>query len=188
MKNKKLIAVIAAAVVLLLVTGAVLLWVFAPKDSAYAIVVEGELADGTVIEYTGEKIQFPVAHIADGDGNVISYDVEYKVVNLSDNSESTNEYANFDLNTGSYQIVYSYKADPAIFKTVSFAVQDTTDPVIEFIDIPNGLFLQDITEDTVNKLPLYVIGDASSGEGIDLIRKLKIKGEGDEDFREYTFR
>ena len=188
MKNKKLIAVIAAAVVLLLVTGAILLWVFVPKDSAYAIVVEGELADGTVIEYTGEKIQFPVAHIADGDGNVISYDVEYKVVNLSDNSESTNEYANFDLNTGSYQIVYSYKADPAIFKTVSFAVQDTTDPVIEFIDIPNGLFLQDITEDTVNKLPLYVIGDASSGEGIDLIRKLKFKGEGDEDFREYTFR
>ncbi len=188
MKNKKLLAVIAAAVVLLLLTGGILLWVLSPADQSLQIVVEGDFTEGTVIEYTAQKIQFPVAYVADSSGNVISYSVQYKVVNLSDHSELTDEYANFDLKTGQYQIVYTYTADSSVSKTIPFSVQDTVSPKVEFVDIPNGLFLQDITEDTVNKLPLYVIEDASTGDGIDLVRTLKFKGEGDGDFREYPFR
>ena len=188
MKNKKLLVGIAIAVVLLLLTGGILLWAMSPKAPALQIVIEGDLTDGTVIEYTGQKVQFPVAHVADSDGNVISYNVEYKVVDLSDSSELVDEYATFQLKTGKYQMVYTYAEDNAVTKAVGFTIQDTTCPVIEFLEIPNGLFLQDITEDTVNKLPLYSIEDASTGEGIDLVRTLKFKGEGDADFREYTFR
>ena len=188
MKNKKLLVGIAIAVVLLLVTGGILLFVMSPKDQALQIMIEGDLAEGAVIEYTGQKVQFPVAHVADSNGNIISYNVEYKVMDLSDNSEMTDEYATFQLKTGKYQMVYTYVNDKAVTKTVGFTIEDTTSPVIEFLEIPNGLFLQDITEDTVNKLPLYSIEDASTGEGIDLVRTLEFKGEGDADFREYTFR
>ena len=188
MKNKKLLVGIALAVVLLLVTGGILLFALSPKDQALQIMIEGDLTEGAVIEYTGQNVQFPVAHVADSNGNIISYNVEYKVIDLSDNSEMTDEYATFQLKTGKYQMVYTYVNDKAVTKTVGFTIEDTTSPVIEFLEIPNGLFLQDITEDTVNKLPLYSIEDASTGEGIDLVRTLEFKGEGDADFREYTFR
>ena len=152
------------------------------------IVLEGEFSDGAVIEYTGQKLQFPVAHVANANGGIVSYNVEYKVVNLADQSEVMDEYATFELKTGDYQLIYSYKNDPKVKKVVPFTVKDTTSPVIEFLDIPNGLFLQDITEDTINKLPLYTISDASTGDGVDLKRVLKFKGETDADFREYAYR
>ena len=61
---------------------------------------------------------------------------------------------NLDVNKpGCYQLVYSYKDDPKVKKVVSFAVKDTTSPVLEFLDVPNGLFLQDITEEA--KADLY---------------------------------
>ena len=189
MKNKKLLTVIVAAVALVLVAGGILLAVLLGGQSQnYQIVIEGDLQDGAVMEYTGDKIQFPVAHVAKGDGRIHSYSVEYKIVNLADSSVLTDEYATFTLKTGSYQIIYSYIEDKNVSKTVSFSIQDTTSPKVEFIDIPNGLFLQNITEDTVNKLPLYSIEDASVAEGIDLTRVLQFKGDDDEDFREYQFR
>ncbi len=174
--------------VLLLAVLAGVLLTFAACGGENTITLDGELADGTAIEYTGEKIQFPVASVSDKDGNIISYNVLYKVINLADNSEMTDEYATFQLKTGSYQLVYTYADDDSVTKTVNFSVVDTTAPALEFLEIPNGLFLQDITEETINKLPLYLLSDASSGDGIDLQQVLKFKGEKDADFKEHSFR
>ena len=186
MKNSKWLTALRYALALTLLLTALLGLTACGKQQQ--IVIEGELSDGAVIEYTGQKLQFPVAHVANTNGSIVSYNVEYKVVNLADQSELTDEYATFELKTGDYELIYSYKADPKVKKVVPFTVKDTTSPVIEFLDIPNGLFLQDITEDTVNKLPLYTISDASSGDGVALERVLKFKGEDDDDFREYTYR
>ena len=187
MKKENLISLTKRVLILLLLTS-VLLVCAACGGTEYAIVVEGELAEGDTIEYTGGKIQFPLGHIADRQGNIVSYNVVYKVINLADQSELTDEYAAFELKPGDYKIIYTYDEDDSISKTVSFSVVDTTAPVIEFIEIPNGLFLQDITEDSINKLPLYSMEDASSSEGIDLKQTLKFKGEGDADFQEHPFR
>ena len=187
MKKEKVISLTKRVLLLLLLTS-VLLVCAACGGTEHTIVVEGELSEGDTIEYTGGRIQFPVAHIADSQGKITSYNVLYKVINLADQSELTDEYAAFELKPGAYQIVYTYGEDDSLNKTVSFDVVDTTAPAIEFMEIPNGLFLQDITEDSVNKLPLYSMEDASSGEGIDLKQTLKFKGEGDADFKEYPFR
>ena len=186
MNTKKLFSAMRKVLLLAVLAGVLLS--FAACAEKNTIVLEGELADGTKIEYTGEKIQFPVAYVADGAGNVMSYDVLYKVINLADNSELTDEYATFQLKTGNYRLVYTYAKDEAVSKTVNFSVVDTSAPVLEFMEIPNGLFLQDITQDSINKLPLYSLSDASSGDGIDLKQVLKFKGESDEDFQEYPFR
>ena len=190
MKNKKLLIWILVAAVAVLTAGGIFLWnVLTPKnDRNLQIVLDGELAEGTDIEYTGQKIQFPVAYVGSEKGNIVSYNVLYKVVDLADQSEITDEYATFTLKTGNYQIVYTYAEDHSVTKTVSFRVVDTTAPALAFLEIPNGLFLQDITEDTINKLPLYSMSDASSGDGIDLKQVLKFKGEKDTDFQEYSFR
>lgn len=150
--------------------------------------IEDDFADGTVIEYTGEPIQFPMACVQDQSGTIVSYDVRYQVISLADDSTVEDEYATFDLKTGEYQIKYTYMKDKSVSKTVNFSVQDTVSPSVEFLDIPNGLFLQNITEDTVNKLPLYSIEDASANDGIDLVCKLTFKGETDAQFREYPYR
>ena len=186
MKMKNPISVMKKVLLLALLAGVLL--TFAACGEKNSITLEEEFADGTVIEYTGEKIQFPVASVTNQAGNIISYNVLYKVVNLADKSEMTDEYATFQLKTGNYELVYTYAEDESISKTVPFSVVDTTAPVLEFMEIPNGLFLQDITEDTINKLPLYSLTDASFGDGIDLKQVLKFKGEKDADFQEYSFR
>ncbi len=186
MKNKKLLAGIALAAVVLLLVCAVVALAF--SGNSCKIVIEGDFAEGAAIEYTGQKIQFPVAHVENTAGQIVSYGVGYTVINQADNSRLEDEYATFDLKTGSYQLVYTYLKDTKVSKTVSFVVQDTTSPKVEFMDVPNGLFLQNITEDTITKLPLYSIEDASTADGIDLIRTLKFKGAGDEAFREYKYR
>ena len=150
--------------------------------------IEDDFADGTVIEYTGEPIQFPMACVQDQSGTIVSYDVRYQVISLADDSTVEDEYATFDLKTGEYQIKYTYMKDKSVSQTVNFSVQDTVSPSVEFLDIPTGLFLQNITEDTVNKLPLYSIEDASANDGIDLVCKLTFKGETDAQFREYPYR
>ena len=186
MKNKKTLAVIASVGALLLLLCGLLVLLL--SGDSCKIVIEGDFADGSAVEYTGEKIQFPVAHVENAGGQIVSYGVGYTVINQADNSRLEDEYATFSLKTGSYQLVYTYLKDSKVSKTVSFVVQDTTSPKVEFIDVPNGLFLQNISEDTITKLPLYSIEDASTADGIDLVRTLKFKGAGDADFREYQYR
>ena len=185
MKNKMRLALLHGAILVLLV-GVMLLC--AACGGGQQIMIEGDLQDGTVIEYTGQKIQFPLGYVADNTGTILSYAVEYEVINLSDNSSLTDEYATFTLKTGDYQLVYTYKDDSKVNKKINFSIKDTVSPTVEFMEVPNGLFLQGITEDTVNKLPLYTIEDASTGDGIELTRVLRFKGEGDADFTEYKYR
>ena len=187
MKKANLISLTKSLLLLLLLTSVLLVFA-ACGEAQYSIAVEGELAEGDTIEYTGGKIQFPVASVADQQGKIISYDVLYKVIDLENQSEMTDEYAAFELKPGAYRIEYTYGKDANVNKSVSFTVVDTTAPTLEFLEIPNGLFLQDITEDSVNKLPLYSMEDASSGAGIELKQTLKFKGAGDTEFKEYPFR
>ncbi len=188
MKKKwtKLVVAIGAALVL---TGGTLFAVNV-LGNEMKIVLDGEFTPDSAIEYTNESIQFPMAHVENGLGQVISYDVEYKVVNTKDKSETKDEYAFFDLKTGDYKLVYTYAESKSVKKEIPFSVEDTTAPVIEFTDVPNGLFLQDLSEDDAKnqKLPPYNIVDASYGDGIDLKRTLYFKGENDSDFVETTFR
>ena len=106
MKNSKWVTALRYALALTLLL-TVLLGMTACGEKQQ-IVLEGELIDGAVIEYTGQKLQFPVAYVANANGGIVSYNVEYKVVNLADQSELTDEYATFELKTGDYQLVYSY--------------------------------------------------------------------------------
>ena len=186
MNNKKRSSALKCVTVLLLVLCAAVLCTACSQQ--IQIKIEGELPDNAVIEYTGEKVQFPLGHVEDASGRIVSYDVEYEVINLADNSSVKDSYATFDLKTGEYRLLYTYKHDGKIQQSVNFSIKDTTSPVVEFLDVPNGLFLQDITADTVNKLPLYSIEDASTAEGIELTRVLKFKGEQDADFQECSFR
>ncbi|MBO5078738.1 MAG: hypothetical protein J6B67_03530, partial [Oscillospiraceae bacterium] len=184
-KKKQYQAVRSAVLILLLLCVALCC---AACRQKLDISIQGALSDNAVIEYTGQRIQFPLGCVVDGSGRIVSYGVTYKVVNLADQSEIQDDYASFDLKTGNYQLIYSFIDDAKVQKTVNFSVQDTTSPTIEFLDIPNGLFLQDITEDTVNKLPLYSLDDASKDDGIELQAVLSFKGESDTDFREYPYR
>ena len=187
MKKANLISLLKRVILLFLLTS-VLLTCAACGGTDYTIALEGELAEGDTIEYTGGKVQFPMGHIADRKGNIVSYDVVYKVIDLANQSELTDEYAAFELKPGEYKIIYAYGKDDSLSKTISFSVVDTTAPVVEFMEIPNGLFLQDITDESINKLPLFSMEDASSAEGIDLKQTLKFMGEGDADFKEHPFR
>lgn len=152
------------------------------------IVLDGDLGVDGAVEYTNEAIQFPMAHVENGLGEIISYDVGYEVENLGDNSVLEDEYAMFDLKPGKYELHYIYKAGKKTTKTVAFEIQDTQSPVITFTEVPNGLFLQDLDKDEPNKLPLYDIEDASKDDGIELTRTLMFKGEKDADFKEVTYR
>lgn len=186
MKNKKLFAFAKFALLAALLVALTLCCVGCGSGSQIAL--ESEFQDGTVLEYTGDKVQFPLGYVANANGKIQSYAVNYEVIDLSNNESYTDEYATFTLKVGQYQLVYSYANDKNVSKTVNFSIQDTTAPTIEFMDIPNGLFLQDITEDTINKLPLYSIEDASTAEGIDLARVLSFKGESDTEYRQWNYR
>ena len=188
MKKKWTIVAIIACV-LLAVSGGTLIAV-SSLGNKMSIVLDGELTSDSTVEYTGEAIQFPMAHVENGMGQIVSYDVNYKVINEKDKSEVEDEYALFDLKTGDYKLVYTYNENKSVSKKVSFSIKDTTNPVIEFTGIPNGLFLQDLDEEELKsqKLPLYTIDDASMGDGIDLKRTLYFKGEDDADYVEHSFR
>ena len=186
MTKKKMIAVIAVCALVIL-AGATLLTVKLLNSKLF-VVIDGTLSSGSTIEYTGETIQFPMAHIENGKGEIISYDVDYKVIDIADDNTLEDEYASFDLKTGEYKIVYAYKENKKISEEISFNVKDTTSPVIEFSNIPNGIFLQDIGKEEALKLPQYTLKDASEADGIELERKLYFKSEEDVDFTEYPYR
>ena len=188
MKKKWTIVAIIACV-LLAVSGGTLIAV-SSFGNKMSIVLDGELTTDSTVEYTREAIQFPMAHVENSMGQIVSYDVSYKVISEKDKSEVEDEYALFDLKTGDYKLVYTYNENKNVSKKVSFSIKDTTNPAIEFTGIPNGLFLQDLDEEEKKsqKLPLYTIEDASMGDGIDLKRTLYFKGEDDSDFVEYSFK
>ena len=179
--------IISAASCAAVVAGTVIA-TFVVGGHGYKIVLEEKLKSGKVMEYSGTSVQFPLAHIENDKGEIISYDVKYSVVDQKSGKEKTNEYATFELGTGKYKIIYSDGSDKNNKKDIEFEIKDTKSPEISFTNIPRGLFLQDIKEDDIQKLPLYTINDASMLDGIDLEKKLYFKGDGDTDFKEVTFK
>ena len=182
MKTKKLIAGVIGAVVLILAG------VLVHLNTSIEIAFESDFEDNSVIEYTGEDIQFPMAYVAKGTGKIVSYDVNYEVVNLADNSILEDKYATFNLKCGEYKFVCTYEDNSLIKREVAFTVQDTLSPGIEFTNIPNGVFLQDIEEGESPKLPLYTIEDASMDDGIELEKTLYFMGEEDADYKAYDYK
>ena len=187
MMKKKWTKIAILVGILLVIAGGVVLG-YNLLGGKTTIVLDGELAVDGTLEYTNEAIQFPMAHVENGHGEILSYDVAYEVKNLKDKSVLEDKYAMFDLKPGKYELRYIYKSGIKVTKTVAFEIQDTQSPVITFTGIPNGLFLQDLDKDTPNKLPLYDIADASKDDGIELTRALMFKGEKDTDFKEVTYR
>lgn len=177
---------ILAGLVVVIVAG-IILGVNLAGDKL-SIAIDGELKENDVVEYTNEAIQFPMAHVENGLGQIVSYDVTYQVVNTKDKSTIDDKYALFDLKPGEYELHYVYAESKKVSKTVQFKIQDTQKPTITFSEVPNGIFLQDLNKDEPNKLPLYDIEDASKEDGIELTRTLLFKGEKDADFKETTFK
>ena len=103
MKKKRLIASAIGVLVLIIVGVIVYL------NSSLKITFESEFKDNSVIEYTGKDIQFPMAYVEKGTGEIVSYDVSYEVVNLSDNSTMEDKYATFNLKCGEYTFICKYK-------------------------------------------------------------------------------
>ena len=187
MKKKKIIAASVIICALILLTGGILLAVNL-RGSELSIVLDGALSAGSTMEYTGKPVQFPLAHVEDSNGDVISYDVGYQIIDTKDNSTLEDEYASFDLKTGDYILVYTYKDDKKVTEEIPFRIKDTTSPVITFSKVPNGLFLQDIEKEEALKLPQYLLSDASEADGIELEKKLYFKSDAENDFTEYSFR
>lgn len=184
--KKGLIAVIAVCALVLI--GGVILFAIGVFGKKLSIVIDGQLPEESIVEYTGEGVQFPMAHVENGLGQIVSYDVIYQVIRKDSDETVEDKYAFFDLKTGEYDLVYTYADKKNVTKKLDFEIKDTQSPVITFSNIPNGLFLQDLNKDEAQKLPLYDIQDASTGDGIDLVKTLYFKGEEDSDYKEYTFR
>ena len=183
-KKTKVIIGIAAAFALIM-TGAIA-FLFIGKSNS--IVIDGKFKSGSTIEYTGEDIQFPVAHVEDRMGKIISYDVNYQIVNLEDDTKVEDPYATFNLKTGKYELIYTYNKHKSVSKKVKFSVKDTISPTIAFSEVPNGLFLQDIQKEEILKLPGYTLEDASMDDGVELEKTLYFKADGDKDYKEYDYR
>ncbi len=187
---KKTWTIVAIVIAVLALAGGGTLLATNVLGNQLSIVLDGELEDKSTLEYTGEAVQFPMAHVENSLGQIVSYDVDYEVINTKDDSALKDEYAFFDLKTGDYEIVYTYAEKKSVSKKIAFSIKDTTSPIIEFTGIPNGIFLQDLNEEEAKsqKLPLYTMDDASMDDGIDLKRTLYFKGEGDAEYTEQSFR
>ena len=112
-----------------------------------------QFEDGAQFEYDGREVTFPDAVAVDEDGNVVSYDVTYAVIDSEGNrKEST--FASFDLDIGDYTFEYSY--GKATLKR-TFSVVDTTPPEIEFTDVSSGIFYEEGMP--LQPLPNYNVHD-----------------------------
>lgn len=118
------------------------------------LVLEEEFEDGRVFEYA-EEIQLPSAHLADAEGNIVSYDVTYAVV-AADGSVEENSFPVFKLGKGDYTARYS--SGKQILEK-KFSVQDRLAPVVTFSNIPTSLFLG---ESETGVLPTVLTEDAST--------------------------
>lgn len=187
MNKKRLIPLIAAGSAVV-VAGTAATVVLLNGSSDNRLVIEGKFNANSAVEYTAENIQFPLAHVENKDGDIVSYDVEYSVVNTKTNKTVADKYATFDLKVGEYKLIYQANNGDKLKKEIPFTVTDTQKPTITFSEIPNGLFLQDLDLSESQKLPIYLVDDASVNDGIELERKLSFKSADAKEFTDYDFR
>ena len=79
------------------------------KPKKLSIKLEKEFADGTQIPYAKE-ITFPSATVTDEKGDVVSYEIVYKVADKAGETTESS-YPNFELAPGAYTLTYFYSEE-----------------------------------------------------------------------------
>ena len=126
-------------------------------EAGYKIVLDEPLEFGTEIDYAAE-ISLPGAVVKDKNGEIVSYDIEYRITD-SENKTISSEYSSFALNPGEYTVTYYYSSMLSL--DIKFKVVDRVAPAISFRNVPNDLF---VGADKNGFLPLVDIDDASAVE------------------------
>lgn len=126
-------------------------------EAGYKIVLDEPLEFGAEIDYAAE-ISLPGAVVKDKNGEIVSYDIEYRITD-SENKTISSEYSSFALNPGEYTVTYIYSSMLSL--DIKFKVVDRVAPAISFRNVPNDLF---VGVDANGFLPLVDIDDASAVE------------------------
>lgn len=126
-------------------------------EAGYKIVLDEPLEFGAEIDYAAE-ISLPGAVVKDKHGEIVSYDIEYRITD-SENKTISSEYSSFALNPGEYTVTYYYSSMLSL--DIKFKVVDRVAPAISFRNVPNDLF---VGVDENGFLPLVDIDDASAVE------------------------
>ena len=71
-------------------------------EAGYKIVLDEPLEFGAEIDYAAE-ISLPGAVVKDKNGEIVSYDIEYRITD-SENKTISSEYSSFALNPGEYTV------------------------------------------------------------------------------------
>lgn len=126
-------------------------------EAGYKIVLDEPLEFGAEIDYAAE-ISLPGAVVKDKNGEIVSYDIEYRITD-SENKTISSEYSSFALKPGEYTVTYYYSSMLSL--DIKFKVVDRVAPAISFRNVPNDLF---VGVDANGFLPLVDIDDASAVE------------------------
>ena len=126
-------------------------------EAGYKIVLDEPLEFGAEIDYAAE-ISLPGAVVKDKNGEIVSYDIEYRITD-SENKTISSEYSSFALKPGEYTVTYYYSSMLSL--DIKFKVVDRVAPAISFRTVPNDLF---VGVDKNGFLPLVDIDDASAVE------------------------
>lgn len=126
-------------------------------EAGYKIVLDEPLEFGAEIDYAAE-ISLPGAVVKDKNGEIVSYDIEYRITD-SENKTISSEYSSFALKPGKYTVTYYYSSMLSL--DIKFKVVDRVAPAISFRNVPNDLF---VGADKNGFLPLVDIDDASAVE------------------------
>ena len=126
-------------------------------EAGYKIVLDEPLEFGAEIDYAAE-ISLPGAVVKDKNGEIVSYDIEYRITD-SENKTISSEYSSFALKPGEYTVTYYYSSMLSL--DIKFKVVDRVAPAISFRNVPNDLF---VGADKNGFLPLVDIDDASAVE------------------------
>lgn len=126
-------------------------------EAGYKIVLDEPLEFGAEIDYAAE-ISLPGAVVKDKNGEIVSYDIEYRITD-SENKTISSEYSSFALKPGEYTVTYYYSSMLSL--DIKFKVVDRVAPAISFRNVPNDLF---VGVDANGFLPLIDIDDASAVE------------------------
>ena len=126
-------------------------------EAGYKIVLDEPLEFGAEIDYAAE-ISLPGAVVKDKNGEIVSYDIEYRITD-SENKTISSEYSSFALKPGEYTVTYYYSSMLSL--DIKFKVVDRVAPAISFRNVPNDLF---VGADENGFLPLVDIDDASAVE------------------------
>lgn len=130
------------------------------EDKAASIRTSEEFSDGTTFEYTGGNIELPYGIAVNADGEDISLDVTYVILDGEGEQIQETTEPVFALSVGSYTIRYVYQD---VSMEVDFSVVDTIAPQIQFTTTnTGGMELTSAGGAVSVSLPQYAITDYSN--------------------------